>query len=207
MGRPLKSILKNAKLRLSPYVPPHLKVILSIEGQISAREAALLHDLAAKTDSGVILEIGSYRGRSTVALALGTRSGENLPVYAIDPHEPFTGALGKEFGPQDRIAFFKNILRGKVADIVRLVNLPSNEVAKSWNRPIGLLWLDGDHTYEAVRGDFDSWEPHVLKGGCVVFHDAEHPDDGPSRVIMEALESGRFEEAGKVDKTGVIRKR
>lgn len=207
MGKPLKSFIKKAKLKLSPNVPAHMKTILSVEGQISAREAALLHDLASKADAGVILEVGSFRGRSTVALALGSKSGGNLPVYAVDPHEAFTGALGKEFGPQDRIAFFKNILKANVGDTVRLINLPSEQVSTSWRRPIGLLWLDGDHTYEAVRKDFDCWKAHIEPGGIVAFHDTEKPDDGPSRVIEEAIASEEYEEVTRIDKTGVLRKR
>ncbi len=206
MSKPLKSLIKKAKLQLSPTVPRHMKKILSVEGQISAREAGLLYQLAAEVQDGVIVEVGSFRGRSAVALALGSKSGKNPPVYAIDPHETFTGTLGKSFGPQDRIAFFRNMLRCRVADTVRLINLPSQQVAQAWSKPIGFLWLDGDHAYDAVKQEFENWRKRIPKGALVAFHDSKDPQDGPSLVINEALESGAFKQVKKVDKTTVLQK-
>jgi hypothetical protein len=56
---------------------------------------------------GCIVEVGSYRGRPTAALALGSLSGFQVPVYAVDPQEEFKGIYGGQFGPEDRGAFFR----------------------------------------------------------------------------------------------------
>ena len=73
-----------------------LRRVLRTDGWLTADEAQGLAALAANTDSSdVIVEIGSYRGRSTIALALGSRGAS---VFAVDPHEHLTGPLGGEFG-------------------------------------------------------------------------------------------------------------
>ena len=170
-----------------------------VEGMIGDKEADLLTRLAGEVEDGCIVEVGSWRGMSTIALAKGAR----VPVYAIEPHEVFTGVLGGQFGPADRRAFFENLLRAEVVERVRLVNLSSEVVAPGWKLPVGLLWIDGDHRYEAVRRDFESWEPHVR--GKVAFHDAIQPTLGPAQLIDELLASG-YELVEHVQGTKVLRR-
>jgi predicted O-methyltransferase YrrM len=170
-----------------------------LEGMIGDQEAALLTRLAAGVDTGCIVEVGSYRGMSTIALAQGAR----VAVYAIEPHEEFTGVLGGQFGPADRRAFFENLLQAGVVEKVRLVNLSSEVVAPGWTQPVGLLWIDGDHRYEAVRRDFECWEPHLR--GLVAFHDAIQKTLGPARLIEELLADG-FELVEHVQGTKVLRR-
>jgi hypothetical protein len=166
---------------------------------IGEPEAALLTRLASEVEEGCIVEVGSYRGMSTIALAKGAR----VPVYAIEPHEDFTGILGGTFGPDDRRAFFENLLRAGVVEQVRLVNLSSEVVTPAWQLPVGLLWIDGDHRYEAVRRDFVCWEPHLR--GKVAFHDAIQQKLGPARLIDELLADG-FELVEHVQGTKVLQR-
>jgi len=183
-----------------------IKELESIGGPVSDPECELLFELASKTTDGCIVEIGSYRGRSTVALALGSLAGHKAPVFAIEPHEPFVGVLGGKFGPADRSHFMTNVLAAGVTEIVRLVNLSSEVVTPGWRAPVGLLWIDGDHRYEAARRDYDCWEPFVIPGGLILFHDSLDPNLGPSRIIREISETGRFEIRQTVDLTTVLQK-
>jgi len=192
--------------RLSPSTPGHLRTIMSVEGKITPAECSLLFELASQVSSGCIIDVGSYRGRSTVALALGSLASSSVPVYAIDPHESYKGIQGGDFGPKDRIAFFENVLRTGVGEIVRLINLSSEVISKGWVREVTLLWIDGDHRYEAAKRDFACWEPFVVRGGLVGFHDSTGPDTGPGRVVAGAVSSGRFENVMQVDLTTVVRK-
>lgn len=201
----LKSLYLRFKFKM-PWVPKHVNKIFSVEGQISLDEGLLLYDLASRVYSGCIVEIGSYRGKSTVALALGSMAGNSVPVYAIDPHDSFKGILEGEFGPKDRIEFFKNILRTGVGGIVHLVNLKSEAASKGWNKEISLLWIDGDHRYPEVKKDFTCWNPFVVKGGSIVFHDSTDPSLGPSRVISEIISSGKFKVIRQVISTTILKK-
>ena len=170
-----------------------------LEGMIGDLEADLLTRLASEVVDGCIVEVGSYRGMSTIALA----KGATVPLYAIEPHEDFTGILGGSFGPADRRAFFENLLHAGVVEQVRLVNLSSEIVAPGWQEPVGLLWIDGDHRYEAVRRDFECWAPHLR--GKVAFHDAIQPKLGPFQLIEELLADG-FELVEHVQGTKVLRR-
>src|SRR4051794_20320161 len=112
------------------------------QGMTSFKEVSLLYELAREAKVGCIVEVGSYRGRSTVALGLGSLDGNRVPVFAIDPHEEFRGVLGGQFGPEDRGAFFRAMLDTACYQVVRLVNLSSEVVASQWTKPVGLLWID-----------------------------------------------------------------
>jgi len=177
---------------------------LTIEGMISDAEAAALMELAGAVPPGAcIVEVGSYRGRSTAALALGAGGA---PVYAVEPHEAFEGVLGGKFGPADRRAFFENLLYAGVVEKVRLVNLSSEVVCGGWTRPIGLLWIDGDHTAEGVRRDFEAWEPFLQPGGVVAFHDALDPEGGPARQVERLRGDGGYEPVAAVDALVALRR-
>jgi len=155
---------------------------------------------------GAVVEIGSFRGRSTVALAFGARAGRSPPVFAVDPHERFIGVLGGVFTPDDRRRFMQNVVKAGVADIVRLVNLPSVSAARAWNMPIGLLWIDGDHRLLPVLQDFSLWEPWVVIGGWIAFHDSLIREIDVHRVVELAVASGHYVRQAVVGATTVLAK-
>lgn len=176
-----------------------LQIIMEIEGQISSEEAERLMDLASRISAeNVIVEIGSYKGRSSIALAFGTMQKNGNRVYAVDPHVEYTGILGAVFGPGDQADLYKNIVEAGVGKVVTVVSLHSVCAAKSWtNQNIGLLWIDGDHSYNGVRADFEAWEPYVVKNGIVAFHDSQV--DGVKKLIEELVLKDKIHPLGTVD--------
>jgi hypothetical protein len=180
--------------------PEHLRDVASIRGWLAPDAAELLYELARDVAGGCIVEVGSYRGRSTVALAHGSAAGGGAPVYAVEPHEPFVGARGGVFGPQDRAAFFRNMVRTGAYRHVRLLNVSSEVVVPGWAQPVALLWLDGDHTYEGVSRDFAAWEPHLTPDADVVLDDADDRELGPRRLVGELRERGwaQVDQVGRV---------
>ena len=60
-----------------------LAKVSKIGGWLSAPEASQLYDLA-RDAKGPIVELGSWLGRSTAVLALGSMAGNKQPVFAID---------------------------------------------------------------------------------------------------------------------------
>jgi hypothetical protein len=183
-----------------------MTAVARAEGMISIDEARLLYELAGAVAEGCIVEVGSYRGRSTIALARGSQNGRGAPVFAFDPHEEFVGVLNGKFGAEDRAWFFRNMLQSISYRIVRLVELPSTIVAAGWRRAVGLLWIDGDHSYDGVRSDVDCWLPHLIPDATVAFDDATNEQLGPCRVIRELLQTGHFQESQAVGKVRVLRR-
>lgn len=176
------------------------------EGMVNFSEALLLYRMARSVESGCIVEVGSYRGRSTVFLGRGAIDGNRPRIYAVDPHDDYIGVLGGVFGPKDRTAFYRAMLSTGCSEIVSLVNLSSEMFASRWNKAVSLLWIDGDHSYAGVRRDFECWSPHLSADALIAFDDATDSNLGPRKLIEELTASGDFEVVTTVNKIAVIRK-
>lgn len=61
----------------------------------------------------------------------------------------------------------------------------ANDVVKKWKRKIDVLFIDGDHSYEAVKKDWEAWSPFVKKGGTVFFHDCDDTSPGVRQLWEE----------------------
>jgi MMP 1-O-methyltransferase len=155
-----------------------------VPGWLTDEEGEALYDLArACTGRGAIVEIGSWKGKSTVCLALGSREGASVPVYAIDPHTDY------RFGD-----FKQNVERAGISDLVRPVASLSQAAAEDFDQPIELLFVDGSHEYELVLEDFEKWVPKVVDDGWVAFHDTTWTA-GPRKVVGQSIyRSRRFKD-------------
>lgn len=129
-------------------------------------EAALLFRLARDLDSGPVVEIGRFKGGSTIVLAAALPAGVELWSYdfhvALRPDMP-----GRELDEELRAALARFGLESKVRLLVadsRTAEPPPGELE--------LLFVDGDHSYEGARADFDRWSAFVRPGGHVLLHDA-----------------------------------
>jgi hypothetical protein len=197
--KPAPHKAEGRESRLLAWVPNFEK----IDGWLKLAGAELLFAAAASVSSGCIVEVGSYRGRSTVALCAGSMAGRKVPVFAIDPHEHFVGVKGGVFGPGDRRAFFRTMLTAKFASVVRLVNLSSEVVAPGWDKPVSLLFIDGDHRYEAVLSDFAAWRPHLTDHAIVIFQDADGA--GPGLLIKDLVAEGALTPVQTVGRLAMFR--
>jgi MMP 1-O-methyltransferase len=152
------------------------ELISDIPGWLSDEEGEALYELAKECSGrGVIVEIGSWKGKSTTCLGLGSRAGRNVPVFAIDPHADY------RFGE-----FKANMERAGIADLVTPIASRSQDAVESFDRPIELLFLDGSHEYEDVRADFEGWVPKLVDGGTVAVHDTTLWK-GPKRVVEQSV--------------------
>ena len=134
------------------------------------------------------------------------QKGSNRPCLRSRARHEQAPSDGVRVAPSDRPprAFFENLLKaGSRCSRFDPVNLSSEVVTPGWQLPVGLLWIDGDHRYEAVRRDFEAWEPHLR--GYVAFHDTIQTNLGPRQLVDELLESG-FELAEAVQATKVLRR-
>jgi predicted O-methyltransferase YrrM len=130
----------------------------------------LLYAVARALRPGVVVEIGSARGKSTCTLALACSQNQHGMVYAIDPHEPNAwsdlGVTG------DSYEFLRARLRAySLGAWCRVIRATSAQAASDWSRPIDLLFVDGDHTYEGVKQDFEAFRPWLSPTAVVLFHD------------------------------------
>ncbi len=162
-----------------------------VEGHITNREIRCLALLAAVPSAkGVILEIGSFKGRSTIVLAKSAALAGETKIVAVDPltspakTDPDLG--GKANGWSE---FQVNLRNAGVENAVEFHCQRSSELAGQWdaNRNIRLLWIDGDHTYTGAKSDFDFFRPFLANGAIVAMHDVLHSHEGPARVFAEDI--------------------
>ncbi len=172
----------------------------SVQGWLARPEARLLAELASMVEPpNCAVEIGNYRGRSTVALGLGARSGNGARVFSIDPHAEFTGARGGRFGSEDQAQLYANLARTGVGEQVNVVGLDSIAVARAWSSAnVALLFVDGDHRYDAVCADFEAWRVHLVPRAQVLFDDVDYPD--VERVVGELVQAGVLVRRGRTGK-------
>jgi predicted O-methyltransferase YrrM len=128
---------------------------------------------------GNVVEIGSYMGRSTWYLAQGLRDADSpYKIVSIDPH----------IDPRQRDAFFETVRRHELGPWVEPHVGFSHDVAQAFNGdPVGMLWIDGDHSYRSVKEDFDDWFPRLASGGWYAMHDTLNAWRGPTKLARELL--------------------
>jgi predicted O-methyltransferase YrrM len=124
---------------------------------------------------GRIVEIGSFRGRSTIVLRLAAAPGVEL--VAIDPHRgsdrgPREITADVARGESDHEAFHANLRAAGVDEQVRHVRRASQEALGEVEGPHDLLYVDGAHRYGPARADIARWGLRTVPGGTMLVHDA-----------------------------------
>jgi len=143
-----------------------------IEGWLLPEEEKWLFAAARSLpERSNIVEIGSYKGRSTCCLGFGARP-KHSRVFAIDIFDGGPG-LPRAYTLAE---FTQNINKCDLSETVETIVDLSGEVSKTWGKPIHLLFIDGSHDYEDVLTDFTGFFPHVVPNGLVAFHDVYNKD-------------------------------
>ncbi|MBF0158462.1 MAG: glycosyltransferase [Magnetococcales bacterium] len=189
----------------------------TIQGYLQPIEGYLLYYWAMNgPGQGVVVEIGSFMGRSTCWLAAGSRAANRGKVVACDH---FRGSPEHQVGAVEEVTaivthgttlpqFQANIQRMGLTDWVETRVGSSESVGHLWPRtqPIRLLFIDADHSYETTRLDFITWLPLVEPGGLVAFHDIG-VFWGCSQFYNELLQHNpTIEEVGSAGTIRLVRK-
>ncbi|QSJ18558.1 class I SAM-dependent methyltransferase [Nostoc sp. UHCC 0702] len=149
----------------------------NIFGWGTDRECLLQYALGRWGDqAGVIVEIGSFKGRSTICFAKGVKDGNREGVVAIDPHTgapPWFPAIPSSFTLKE----FENNLN--IADVDHNVTTfvtDSFQAARIWSAlPVRVLFLDGDHSFEGLLADYEQWIEKLVVGGVLLIDDVDDP--------------------------------
>jgi hypothetical protein len=167
-----------------------------VEGWLTDDQARRLSARAAEA-RGIVVEIGSFRGRSTIVLASAAPE-----VVAIDPHAgsdrgPQEIAADAARGAEDHEAFKANLARAGVAHRVRHVRRASAEALGAVDGPVALLYVDGAHRFGPARADLADWGARVGPGGAMLVHDAFSSVGVTLALLAECVFSPRWRYAGR----------
>lgn len=152
-----------------------LAALDALDGLISAEVGRGLYELAGEVPRNqAIVELGSFKGKSTCYLAAGARAGCGAHVHAVDAWN-LPGNIGGRHQydlPARRGEFDAQLSSAGLSDQITTHRAFSQEAARAWHGPlVGLLYIDASHEYADVRDDFAAWSVHIPVGGCVAFDD------------------------------------
>ena len=173
-----------------------------IGGWLARSEAELLFELAGSVPTGQdVVEIGSYLGRSTAFLALG--AGPGRTVHAVDPFSSGHLQLVKGEPMDTSKQFTRNMDEIGVLDRVEMHVARSVEAARSYRgRPVGLLFIDANHSERAVYEDGSEWSSHLAPECIVAFDDISW--DGVTKGVRRLVAEGTLSAiAGRVGRIGL----
>jgi predicted O-methyltransferase YrrM len=182
-----------------------------IPGWLTDDEANALFEMAQALSAragAVIVELGSWQGKSSVLLGAGLGGKTDGRVYCVDP-------FGEDENPEYQALYYaasiermdltledtfrRNVRRCGLSGTVRAVRAYSYDAVKAWEDPIDILFIDANHEYASVRRDFVLWSPFVKVGGIVALHDVSPAWPGPSRVMAEELQPPCYGDIRQVD--------
>lgn len=200
-----------------------LQIARECKGFLDDSEGLRLFELARQhAHLGPIVEIGTYCGKSAVYLGAGTKAAGGTLV-CIDHHrgseEHQKGEAyhdpdlyDEESGRIDSLGTLRRTIEkaGLESTAVLLV-AKSCAVAELWCLPVGMVFIDGGHSREAVERDYYGWAPKVIAGGILAIHDLfPDPEEGgqaPIEIYRQALATGQFEALATTKTLGVLRRR
>lgn len=152
-----------------------------------------LRTTAATVPAGqAVVEIGVYQGGSLKYLCDGAAQGNNPTVYGVDAW----GIPAAYTKPHLRRAYGRQNMRiaARNAPGAVLIRQLSTKTAQHWTGPkIGLLYIDGEHTYRSATGDYKAWKPHLATQAWVAFDDYwAGRFDGVIQAVDELVASGEL---------------
>ena len=153
------------------------KQIDDLEGWMGSEDCEALYKEASKVKNGLIVEIGCFMGRSTKIMALASPTSE---IVSIDPLTSVHNSLG-HLTPDEVYTRLHKAMEGFNWTHIRR---KSQDV--KWDKPIDLLFIDGDHHAKPLKRDIELFVPHANK---VMFHDyvinGAEEDGGMVKHVVE----------------------
>lgn len=163
----------------------------AIPGWLTRDQAAVLYDAASSVpEGGVIVEIGSHHGRSTIILASGASDG--VKVVAVDPFLPEW-----KFGTVDtEQALRANLAATGLTSQVEVHVATSRSVRRGWQGPVSLVYVDGKHDARSAHDDF-RWAEHLPPRQLLLVHDTFSSLGVTMAVLVGLLPSSRLRYIGR----------
>jgi predicted O-methyltransferase YrrM len=151
----------------------------------------------------IVVELGVAEGGS--AWELRQEMHPEGTLYLVDPYH--LSRLGK-LSPTRMTA---RRLVGSVRNAsVSWIEQLSHDAVRGWDKAIDFLFIDGDHSFDAVDRDWRDWTPHLAPRGLVALHDATldapwtNPTDGPVRLMERLAEDPAWRTVTTADSIAVL---
>jgi hypothetical protein len=177
-----------------------------IHGWFTDADAEVYRIIAeAIPENGIVAEVGTWLGRSLGAfMQFCEEKGKTPKIHAIDT---FKGTLSEgeahagivaAHGGSIRSAFEKNIAQFTLSKNVIVHEADSVVVAQALaDARLDAVFIDGDHTFDAVTRDVAAWWPKVKKGGIIAGHDYDYPEVAAAVYMLLGRNGYKIETVGR----------
>ncbi len=193
-----------------------------IKGFLRDTEAKKLSELIFLTSAkGPALEIGTYCGKSAINFSKACNESDSY-IFTLDHHiGSEEHQVGQEYHDKDLYderlktfnslpEFLKNLTNCPFSENIIPIVGDSVKVSNDWGIPLGLLFIDGGHSLESAKNDFNCWSNHIVPGGILAIHDVfPNPQDGgrpPFEIFCAAKESNKFIEIEMIESLAILEK-
>jgi hypothetical protein len=168
------------EVQWTELIPSNLAVAVrerdnGVDGNVSAQELEIISKLVKLADPGVLFEIGTFDGRTTLNLAAHSRA--EARVYTLDLPRAGMDAVGLPLAVHDRkyVEKTESGVRFRGTDVEhKIVQLYGDSATFDYRPYLGkvdFLFIDGSHSYHYVLND--SWAAlRLVRGrGLILWHD------------------------------------
>jgi predicted O-methyltransferase YrrM len=192
-----------------------MKSWADIPGWVCPQLLALYDEVAETVTAGRVAEVGCAYGKSLAYLLRHLRV--SVDVHAIDAWEEFMG--GDNLPPEtfERMRAYGTPRRaceqevaacfppdGPQLERVKFTSERSVKAAEAFEkRSLDFVFIDADHSFEAVRDDIAAWMPKVKKGGTLAGHDLNMHYPGVETAVRKAF-GAHWEGRRNVDNWGGV---
>lgn len=140
--------------------------------QLDLDEAHALWTLCRRSPGGVFVEIGRFKGGSTLLIASAAGAGSRVLSFDIDNrHDAGCAAILADLGVANRVELI--VGNSRASDLFRTLTTD-------------LVFVDGGHAYDTVTADIEAWYPSLKPGGVMCFHDATFTRSNATRLSSVA---------------------
>ena len=140
---------------------------------------ALVYGLVRLLKPETAIEIGTFKGYTSICIGQALEDNKKGKLYTMDPFEMEIV----------KIAINKSGLKKRINYIN---DYSHNVIPKLGLQRVDFVLIDGDHSYESVKRDFELVKNLIPSGGTIIFHDTVW-FEGPKRVVEEVKQSGQYE--------------
>lgn len=199
------------------YLNRNFNIILQLHPRVTSYSEFITLYNCTFFSFGNVIEIGSYLSYSSIIMASAFNKKKDRKLYAIDP---FDREKGWENGSSDdwiykecsQLEFARKVIgQCELNNSIELIRGYSNHVIGKFENVsnIGLIFIDGDHSYEGCESDLKLYAPKLSKEGYLLLHDynsAGHP--GVKKAVDNFLTKNvNYEIQFVVDSLLVLKKR
>ena len=178
----------------------------TIKGFLDHKEGEALYIYCKKfCVQGIAVEIGSYCGKSACYLGQACKEN-NSYLYSIDHHRGSEEQqLGQEYFDEeiydhkqervDTLPFFlKNIATHNLEEFIKPLVMDSESASKIVENNINMIFIDGSHTFNSARNDYEWWKNKIREGGILAIHDIYDSESeggqAPKEIYLRSLSEG-----------------